>query len=433
MQTKHPKNFDELVNCIKQETNILYASAQTSTVIPWARLQELAPTLFADGKVPTIVSLQSLPKKMEMRGEQIFIEGPISWSEADQFARSHGRRMMTMPTEDLASVLAGLATSCTGEHAFGLGTTREQVVSLTYLNLAGKKVTLSSSDPIETALPESYDLNPLKTFQNLYEQKYAKFKNAPFPRMKVATDWLVGSEGKHGPIISAIFKTIASDPVTHVFLPLKSCWVDDFSRHEQIFNWGQAWRGNILAFELIDRLSLSLMKQNGNEIFGLDVNSDYLFFEILDSSLDTVLESLSACLGKMAADLSDDDIFVMDAKRFHALRKGLPRAVAELVQKYNVTKKGTDVQVSPELYGRLIQRYREFHQVGIEGILFGHFGDSHLHYNFFPKNEAELKQCDLLLEEFYQELPSWGPVSPFAEHGIGLLKQKYIKNFKLNF
>ena len=434
MKIKHPKTLEELKGCIESETNVLYASAQTSTVIPWSRLEELAPSLFENGKIPTIVSLQSLPKKMEMNpNHQIYIEGPISWREADQFARSHGRRMMTMPTEDLASVLAGLATSCTGEHAFGLGTTRDQVSELTFLNKQGEKCYLDASKPIETALPKNVGLGPLKAYQNLYRKKYKNFKNAPFQRLEKETDLLVGSEGKVGPIIAAKLETIPNEAVVHLFFPLKTPWTQDFKNHFKYFQWGQQFRGQILAFELIDQLSLKTLETNGPENFGLNSGWDYLFFEILETSLDVVLQGLMDFIKVEDIDLKEDEIYVMDSQKFHLLRKTLPRVVAEMVSSRKIVKKGTDVQVASELFAKLIERYQHFYQSGVSGILFGHFGDAHLHFNFFPKNVAEQLIVDNLLENFYKELPSWGAVSPFAEHGVGLIKKKYLEYYQEEF
>ena len=66
-------------------------------------------------------------------------------------------------------------------------------------------------------------------------------------------------------------------------------------------------------------------------------------------------------------------------------------------------------------------------QKGIDYNLFGHFGDCHLHFNFFP-NPDQQGFCDSLFDEFYKEIKNING-SPFAEHGIGLFKQKIYKQF----
>jgi FAD/FMN-containing dehydrogenase len=92
-----------------------------------------------------------------------------------------------------------------------------------------------------------------------------------------------------------------------------------------------------------------------------------------------------------------------------------------------VTKKGTDVQVAPQNFIDLLSFYRNLSKLGIQYNLFGHFGDAHLHFNFMPTPEQN-NFCNHQLEELYKKVLEWHG-SPFAEHGIGLLKKKFIGPF----
>jgi glycolate oxidase len=92
-----------------------------------------------------------------------------------------------------------------------------------------------------------------------------------------------------------------------------------------------------------------------------------------------------------------------------------------------VTKKGTDVQVAPNDFQKLLDFYRSYTKLGIDYNLFGHFGDAHLHFNFMP-DKTKNDFCNSELEKLYQQVKVWHG-SPFAEHGIGLLKRKFIKPF----
>ena len=105
----------------------------------------------------------------------------------------------------------------------------------------------------------------------------------------------------------------------------------------------------------------------------------------------------------------------------------IPRLTFEQNARMGVTKKGTDVQVSPERFKELLAFYRKFSQLGIPYNLFGHFGDAHLHFNFMPKPEEETT-CQSELEALYETVRSWDG-SPFAEHGIGIIKQKFISSY----
>ena len=105
----------------------------------------------------------------------------------------------------------------------------------------------------------------------------------------------------------------------------------------------------------------------------------------------------------------------------------VPRLTFERNSQMGVVKKGTDVQMPTDKFKNLLDIYREMGKVGIEYNLFGHFGDAHLHFNFMPtKNDAS--KCDEILENLYKQVKELQG-SPFAEHGIGLIKQKFIKEF----
>ena len=92
-----------------------------------------------------------------------------------------------------------------------------------------------------------------------------------------------------------------------------------------------------------------------------------------------------------------------------------------------VVKIGTDCQVAPEKFTNLLEFYRSAAKIGVRYCLFGHFGDAHLHFNYMPtKSDSAMCQDEIL--KLYNNVYDWKG-SPFAEHGIGLLKQKYIKRF----
>src|SRR5690606_24975752 len=105
---------------------------------------------------------------------------------------------------------------------------------------------------------------------------------------------------------------------------------------------------------------------------------DLVFLEIRDADFEQVYEELLSKLEHV----SEDDMFQMTANACHALRMEVPRAVFERNTRMGVTKKGTDVQVGPNDFGKLLAHYREMAKIGVEYNLFGHFGDAHLHFNF---------------------------------------------------
>ena len=57
---------------------------------------------------------------------------------------------------------------------------------------------------------------------------------------------------------------------------------------------------------------------------------------------------------------------------------------------------------------------------------FGHIGESHLHFNFLPNNEAQSQQAKSYLKKLCQMAVSLGGTVS-AEHGIGKIKKPYLK------
>ncbi len=147
--------------------------------------------------------------------------------------------------------------------------------------------------------------------------------------------------------------------------------------------------------------------------------------EIESSFFEVAYEAL---LSKLPG-LDEEDIFEVPEARCRELRMKIPRTIFEVNSKSGVIKKGTDVQSRAEQFMDLLNFYKKMRIEGVKYNLFGHFGDAHLHFNYMPKAiRDEEAKCQKKLEELYH----WVLVnkgSPFAEHGVGLIKKPFIKNF----
>lgn len=408
MDSQKTKSFyskEDLKAHIKLGLPTLYHSSQTSTVVPFEKIFGLLSDQTILGNLSTLKGSLSLTLE-----NNLLVTGFVTWKEAKEFCRSHGREIMTSPTEELAGVLAGIATSCTGERSFGFGNLRSQIIELHYLNDQGEEQILSAEKKLNLPI----DLNDYqKDFL-----PYSNFKNAPYPRLEVEADLMTGTEGQLGVITSAVIKTIAYEEETYLFILLPK-WEEDFEPHLEIFNAVQSFRNEIRACEFIDSNSLSYLpaeKKPGN-------NQDVVFLEVRKKDFDHVYENLLAKL-KL---ISEENIFEMASGKCRDLRVSVPRAIFEVNSRMGVTKKGTDVQVVPGQFRELLEFYRSYTKLGVDYNLFGHFGDAHLHFNFMPtpdKNDF----CNQQLDRLYAQVLLWHG-SPFAEHGIGLLKRKFISPF----
>lgn len=404
--TKTFYDLNDLKAHLKTHKKTFYHSSQTSTVVPYDRLS----SIFKEDIV--IGDLSKLPSSMELTSENnLIVRGSVSWQDAKSYLTGLQRNLMTSPTEQLALITAGVATSCTGERCFSFGTMRSQVKRLKYLDYNGEEKELHASDhfPFKT--------HHLPNYQQSFS-KYSSLKNAPFPRFESATDLMIGTEGQLGIVTEVEIITTTNFDINFVFILLPR-WEDDFRPHLEIYHKVQNLRDKLVSVELLDSNCMNYLKEDEK----LGTNQDVIFLEIRSEHFEDVYENFLSSLEHT----SIDQVFEITPNKFHHIRAGVPRAIFEVNSQMGVVKKGTDVQVLEEKFQDLLSFYREAKDLGIRYCLFGHFGDAHLHFNYMPSKEEAYK-CDDVFVKLYDKVIEWGG-SPFAEHGIGILKQPYIKKF----
>lgn len=407
LTTKTFYGLDELKAHLKTHKKTFYHSSQTSTVVPYDRMD----AVFA-GEDLIIADLSKLPPSMELSQENnLIVRGAVSWQDARDFLKSHGRNLMTSPTEQLALVTAGVATSCTGERCFSFGTMRSQVKRLKYLDFNGEEKELKTSEPFPL------NTSHLSQYQELFK-KYETLKNAPFPRMQTATDLMIGTEGQLGIVTEAEITTVENFDINFVFVLLPR-WEENIVPHLEIHQRVQSLREKLVSVELLDSNCMNYLKEDEK----LGNNQDVIFLEIRSEHFEDVYENFLSNLEHTSL----EQVFEISESKFHNIRAGVPRAIFEVNSQMGVVKKGTDVQVHPEKFEELLNFYREAKDLGIRYCLFGHFGDAHLHFNYMP-DKSSAHKCDEVFINLYDKVLQWQG-SPFAEHGIGILKQPYIKKF----
>lgn len=398
----------DLVDHIKTHAPSFYFSSRTSTVIPYDKLEAELKT---SGDF-FLCDLSKIPGKMELLpNNNLLVRGAVNWQDADQYLRSKGRAIMTSPTEQLALITGGVATSCTGERCFAFGNMRQQVVRLKYLDHNGTERELHHSKPFKTFISswEKY-CEDFRAFEN--------FKNAPYPRFEIETDLMIGTEGQLGVVTEVEIQTAEDFAVNHIFLLLPK-WEDGLSAHLEIFKQVQKWRKEIISCELLDSNCMNYLKADER----LGQNQDVIFLEIKSEDFERVYSDFLLKLTQV----TEENIFEISALKFHSVRAGVPRAVFEENSRMGVKKMGTDCQVDEKHFEDLMKFYQEASRLGVRYNLFGHFGDAHLHFNYMP-TPSDTAQCQEVFQKLYAKVLDWHG-SPFAEHGIGLLKRPYIRAF----
>jgi glycolate oxidase len=290
MQKKTVKSKEELIEFIKTKTPAFYFSSQTSTVIPYDKIEK---ALAHKDPNYTLVNLAQMPAQMDLlKNNNLLIKGAISWKEAREFLKSKGRNIMTAPTEDLALVSAGAATSCTGERSFSFGNFRSQIKKIKYINHQGDEVSLSADKKLEF---NDFDLSQYQADFKHYEN----FKNAPYPRFEFETDLLVGTEGQLGIITEIEIETCENHNVNHLFILLDK-WEENPKIHFDVQKKIQSYRNDVIICELIDSNAFSFLKESDRPNKGKDA----IFFEVKSENFEEFYEKFI-----MNLEIDQDEVF----------------------------------------------------------------------------------------------------------------------------
>jgi glycolate oxidase len=408
--TKTFYSQEELIRHLQAHHPSFYFSSRTSTVIPYDKLEALLPWQGPGDFY--LCDISKLPAAMELAPNgNLILRGSVSWEEAKKFLTSKGRNLKTSPTEQLALITAGIATSCTGERCFAFGNMRTQVTRLKYLDYNGVERELRREEEFKSS---SAHLAPYRQDFSFYRS----FKNAPYPRFEQAIDLMIGTEGQLGIVTEVEIETAENFGVTYVFMLLPR-WEQDFSAHLEIHAAVQGHRDAIISCELLDANCMGFLKADEK----LGDNQDVIFLEIKTDRFEEIYGNVLTNLQHVPP----ENVFEIAENKFHHVRAGVPRAIFEQNSRMGVVKVGTDVQVKGDMFPQLLEFYRSASALGVPYCLFGHFGDAHLHFNYMP-TRPELDKCQAQLLSLYDKVYEWKG-SPFAEHGIGLLKRPYIRRF----
>jgi FAD/FMN-containing dehydrogenase len=338
------------------------------------------------GSVPhggTRLSLQHFTK-LRIRPGSATVGAGVLLKDLQAAAARTGQFYPPDPTETWASVGGTIATNASGSRSFKYGSTRKWIRSLKVATMDGQIRTYSRGDQIDFDVPALPVPRTTKT-------------TAGYP-LQPGMDWIdlfTGSEGTLGIVLEAELTLLPqpADLLTGiVFFPGEP--PDD-------------WRAipGLRMLEYFDRNSLRLLDAPGNSA---------LLIEQENPDLDAwdLTGTVESWFGIEPA----------DRERFRQFRHQLPERVNEEVRKAGQTKVGSDFAVPIDRNLDMLHLYQERCEQQYPGryVIFGHYGDAHLHVNLF--------HCEgyKLLTEFAEAAVNMGGTVS-AEHGLGKRKRDLLK------
>jgi D-lactate dehydrogenase (cytochrome) len=437
------KGFCDAVYFPESETDIV-------EILRKANTEKLKVTVSGNGtgltggRVPQggiVISTEKLNKIIEINDREKFavVQAGVILKDFQESVEEKNLFYPPDPTERNCFIGATVATNSSGAKTFKYGPTRDYIKSLRIvlpdgdlLNLERGKFISNEYDLILT--PESGRNIELKIPD--YSMPYTKHAAGYYCYKNMdAIDLFIGSEGTLG-IISEVKVKLLDLPKNVLSAVIFFNSGDDAlnfltearrlsykTRSEKLKNEIDA-RG----LEFFDCHALKFLTEDYPQI-PLDAKAAVWFEQEFTSENEEAIIALWMELinefngNEETAWLASDK---NDIERFKDFRHSISWKVSDYISHKNITKVGTDIAVPDN---KFIEFYKwichEVEKTDLDFVLYGHFGNAHVHLNMLPKDQKEHH----LAKTFYaliceKAISLHGTVS--AEHGIGKLKGEYL-------
>jgi D-lactate dehydrogenase (cytochrome) len=115
-----------------------------------------------------------------------------------------------------------------------------------------------------------------------------------------------------------------------------------------------------------------------------------------------------------------------EKSEFETLRHSISAEVNEFISSHNYRKLGTDFAVPDRHLKNFYERIKnEVKSAGLDYVIYGHFGNSHIHLNMLPKNDDEFELSKKLYTKICLDAIKTGGTFS-AEHGVGKNKTELL-------
>ncbi len=396
------------------------------------------------GRVPQggiVISTEKLNKIIEINSDEMYavVEPGIILSDFQAEIKSNNLLYPPDPTERNCFIGATIATNASGEKTFKYGPTRNFVLELEVILASGEKLKLVRGENIA----EEYSLNLItengRSFDvdiPDYTMPLTKNTTGYFAKKNMdAIDLFIGSEGTLGLISKAKLRLVPlpqkiiscvvffDDETNALSFIEKARYLSYMSRNNNLPKVVDA-----LALEFLDENSLHFLMDENSTIPSNSKAAVWFEQEVTVENEDILLEEWTELISKYKGDEESVWFAFSDAdnKKIQAFRHSLGSKVNEYISKNNFRKLGTDAAV-PDINFLEFYNFAKstVHNANINFIVFGHAGNSHVHLNMLPKNEAEFNKGKELYKQICMKAVQLnGTVS--AEHGIGKIKRDYL-------
>ncbi|MGB7068277.1 MAG: FAD-binding oxidoreductase [Pyrinomonadaceae bacterium] len=433
-----PETLDE-VSQILIEAN----TAATPVTVSGARTGTVGGAIPFGG---VVVSLEKLKKIITIDRESLtaIVEPGVVLVDFQRAVEAEGLFYPPDPTEWSCQIGGTVATNASGARSFKYGATREFVKRLRLVFPTGDTLDLRRgeifADVDGSVALRTEQGNKITATVPTYDRPDVRKNVSGYfnARPLDAIDLFIGSEGTLG-VITEVELALFPKPEGFfsgiVFFATEGDLLNlvDESRELSFAARKCGQSANVPTFdatliEYFDDRALRFITEKFPDVPSEMAGAIFFEQETTTETEDDLFEKWNDLLEKHNADLelswfTTND---QDREKMRDFRHALPVSVNESVVRNQQKKIGTDMSVPDANFPSFLKFYKQtLDDSGLEYVIFGHIGDSHLHANLLPKNDFEAQ----LARHIYgrcvaQAIMLGGCVS--AEHGIGKLKRKYL-------
>jgi D-lactate dehydrogenase (cytochrome) len=389
------------------------------------------------GKVISLAKLNRIKyiRPLKNMGAEALVEAGVVLEDLLALAQRKGFFYPPGPTEKSSFIGGNAATSASGAGSFKYGTIRDFVLSLRVLLTDGEILELERGKYIAKRRElKLVTVSGKAITMKLPEYIMPKVKNASGYYVKDdmdAVDLFIGGEGTLG-VISEIKLKLLSMP--EGILACYAFFSDGKDAVEFVHNAKEksANHSNVisaLSLEYMGRHALEFLSRKHKNI-PPNAKAVVCFEQEFSKGTESgIIDSWAALITKCHGEPADtwSAQTAKDKEKLAWIRHDLPDMVNEYLKKNNFSKIGTDIAVRYKHLGLMLDYYNStLTEANLSYLIFGHIGESHMHVNILPKDEAEHKRATEVYEILVKKAISLGG-TPSAEHGIGKIKHKYLE------
>ena len=423
-----PENNEEIIAILKQANK----TSEKVTI-------SAARTGLNGGSVPNsgiLVSTEKLDKivSIDKNSFTAIVEPGVTLKDFQQRLEGKGLFYPPDPTETNCTLGGTVANNASGARTFKYGPTREFVQSLTVVLPDGTEIEIERgnifADEYRFELNISHDKR-INFEIPKYHMPNVKHSAGYFskPGMDLI-DLFIGSEGTLGFISQIKLKLIPlpQNVISMIIFFSNEIYLSSFIDEIRAKSKNDNELLDLREIEYFDKNTLKLLREDYPNIPDNSKGAVWIEHEYTENNENIILEEIESIIEKNQGDVNNLWFATNKKERteLQEFRHKIALKVNDIISSRGLMKVGTDTAVPQDNFKVFYDfTINLIEQNNIDYVVYGHIGNSHLHFNMLPRTTQELEQCRAIYGQICtKSVELNGTIS--AEHGVGKLKTKYL-------